>query len=122
MRNPFDFFSELMQQPLWITVWVIFLVTVASASILFWSKPLAKATFATLIISMMLMMGLYSWFGYEKILGIGHVPLIPLLAYVLKEIPKEKNPFKGYLIVLAISLTTSLLFDIVDVWTYFQGS
>lgn len=121
MRNPFVFFSELMQQPIWVLIWVIFLVTVASASILFWTKPLAKATLVTLIVSVMLMLGLYSWFGYEKILGIGHIFMIPLLVYVLMEIPREKNPFKGYLIVLAISLIISLLFDIVDVWTYFNN-
>ena len=121
MRNPFEFFTELMRQPTWVIIWVIFLVTVASASVLFWTKPLAKVILATMMLSVMLVLVLYSWFGYEKILGIGHIFMIPLLVYVLMEIPGEKNLFKGYLIVLAISLTISLLFDIVDVWMYFDN-
>ncbi len=121
MRNPLGFLTELMQQPIWIPIWVLFLVTVNAASIVFWNKTLAKVIFATFILSVMLMLGLYSWFGFEKILGMGHILMIPLLVYVLREIPSERSPFKIYLIVLSISLIISLLFDIVDVWTYFKS-
>ena len=121
MRNPLGFLTELMQQPIWIPIWVLFLVTVNAASIVFWNKTLAKVIFATFILSVMLMLGLYSWFGFEKILGMGHILMIPLLVYVLREIPSERSPFKSYLIVLSISLIISLLFDIVDVWTYFKS-
>ena len=121
MRNPFTFFTELMQQPIWIPIWVLVLVTITAASIVFWKKPLAKVIFVTFILSVMLMLGLYSWFGFEKILGMGHILMIPLLIYILIEIPSERNPFKAYLIVLSIFLTISLLFDIADVWTYFKN-
>jgi hypothetical protein len=115
MRNPFKFFIELMQQPVWIPVWVLYLFIVNVASVAFWNEPLAKVIFMTFMLSAMLMMGLYSRFGFEKILGMGHILWIPLLVYVLMEIPTARDTFKSYLIMLSISIIISLVFDTVDV-------
>ena len=121
MRNPFRFFVELIQQPVWIPVWLLFLMIVNVASVGFWNEPFAKVIFVTFMLSAMLMMGLYSRFGFEKILGTGHILWIPLLVYVLMEIPTARDTFKSYLIILSISIAISLVFDIVDVWKYFAG-
>jgi len=83
MRNPFRFFVELMQQPVWIPIWLFFLMIINLVSLGFWHEPLAKLIFITFMISAMLMMGLYSRFGFEKILGLGHILWVPLLVYVL---------------------------------------
>ena len=120
MRNPFRFFIELMQQPIWVSVWVLILAVVNVASVGFWSEPLAKVIFVTFMLSAMLMMGMYSRFGFEKILGLGHILWIPLLAWVLMEIPTAQAAFKSYLITLSISMVVSLALDIVDVWKYFS--
>jgi len=121
MRNPFRFFIDLMRQPIWIPVWALMLIIVKVASVGFWDEPLAKVIFVTFVLSVILMMGLYSWFGFKKILGMGHILWIPLLVYVLMEIPTARDTFKDYLIILSISLIISLLFDIVDVWKYFTN-
>ncbi len=121
MRNPLRFFIELMQQPVWVPVWVLFLMIVHVASVAFWDEPLAKVIFVTFMLSSMLMMGLYSRFGFEKILGMGHILWIPLLVYVLMEIPTARNTFKIYLIILSISIVVSLVFDTVDAWEYFTS-
>ncbi len=121
MRNPFRFFIELMQQPIWIPVWVFFLMIVNVASVGFWNEPLAKVIFVTFMLSVVLMMGLYSRFGFEKILGMGHILWIPLLIYMLMEIPTARDTFKSYLIILSISIAISLVFDIVDVWKHFTS-
>lgn len=120
MRNPFRFFTELLQQSVWIPVWVFYLMVINVASLSFWHEPLAKLIFITFMISAMLIMGLYSRFGFEKIIGLGHILWIPLLAYVLMRIPTIEASFKIYLVVLAISIAISLVFDIVDVWKYFK--
>lgn len=119
MRNPFVFFIELMQQPALIPIWVFFLMVVNIASVGFWDEPLARVIFVTFMLSAMLMMGLYSKFGFEKILGMGHILWIPLLVYMLMEISTTKGYFKSYLVILSISLIISLIFDIIDVWKYF---
>ena len=98
MRNPFRFFVELIQQPIWIPVWVLILMIVNIASVGFWNEALAKVIFVAFMLSSMLMMGLYSRFGFERILGLGHIPWIPLLVWVLMEIPTARattsSPFE----------------------------
>ena len=121
MRNPFRFFVELIQQPVWIPVWVLILMIVNVASVGFWNESLAKVIFAAFMLSAMLMMGLYSRFGFEKALGLGHILWLPLLIYVLMEIPAGSDTFKGYLIVWSIFTVLSLVFDVVDVWKYFTS-
>lgn len=121
MRNPFRFFVELMQQPVWIPIWLFFLIIINVVSLGFWHEPLAKIIFITFMISAMLMMGLYSRFGFEKILGLGHILWVPLLVYVLVQLPTVETFFKIYLVVLSISIAISLLFDITDVWEYFTN-
>ena len=73
MRNPLKFFVELMRQPAWIPVWVFYLMLINMASVIYWYEPLAKLIFITFMVSAMLMMGLYSRFGFEKVLGLGHI-------------------------------------------------
>ncbi|MEE8288851.1 MAG: hypothetical protein V3R25_05505 [Nitrosomonadaceae bacterium] len=121
MRNPFRFFIELIQQPVWIPVWVLILMIVNVASVGFWDEPLAKVIFVTFMLSAMLMMGLYSRFGFEKILGMGHILWLPLLVYVLMRIPAASDTFKDYLIIWSIFTVISLVFDVVDVWKYFTS-
>lgn len=121
MRNPFGFFTGLRQQPLWVTVWVYYLMMINLASLWFWDELLAKIIFFTFMLSAILMMALYSRFGFEKILGLGHVFWAPLLAYIYIEIPDVDNLFSQYLTVFSISIFISLLFDVVDVWKYFAN-
>jgi hypothetical protein len=91
------------------------------ASVVFWNEPLAKVIFVAFMVSAMLMMGLYSRFGFEKILGLGHVLWIPLLAYILVHLRGAAEGFQIYLVVLSVFLAISLIFDIVDVWKYFSS-
>ena len=119
MRNPLRFFVELVRQPAWIPIWVLFLMIVHVASVSFWHGPVAQLIFANFLMSAMLLMGLYSRFGFEKILGLGHIPWIPMLVYVLTQIPTAEPAFKRYLLVLSVSIAISLVFDTIDVWKYF---
>jgi hypothetical protein len=120
MRNPFRFFTEFLQQPIGIPIWVLTLMIVNVASVGFWSEPLAKLIFGIFVVSAMLMMALYSRFGFEKILGLGHIPWIPLLIYMLSQLPNANGAFRSYLIILSICIAISLVFDVIDVWKYFM--
>ncbi len=120
MRNPFLFFSDLAKQPLWVSMWVTILAVANIASLLFWSAPLAKVIFITFMLSAMTMMALYSYLGFEKILGMGHVFWIVLLPYILLQIGHVDGGFFVYLVTLSVLLSISLIFDILDVWKYFH--
>ncbi len=121
MRNPLRFFIELIQQPLWVSLWVLVLMLVNMASLAFWREAVAQLILMNFLASAMLMMGLYSRFGFTKILGLGHVPWIPLLAYVVTQIPAAEASFKRYLLVLSVSMAISLVLDTIDVWNYFRS-
>ena len=121
LHSPFGFVVDLMKQPLWIRIWVPYLVAINLLSLLFWGEPQSRVILVVFILSSMLMMVLYARFGFEKILGLGHILWIPLLAYLLMSIPAAAGTFKLYLAVLAASIAVSLAFDIVDVWTYVRG-
>lgn len=118
MNHPFGFFRELLKQPVWGTIWVGMLMAVNLSSLAFWSDPSAKIIMAVFLLSSMLMMGLYVAFGFQRILGLGHVLWIPLLGYLLVRLQSSTGPFAGYLLVLSVCLGISLLFDIRDVWLY----
>jgi len=120
MRNPLGFFVELIRQPIWIAIWVMVLMTVNMGSLFFWHKELAQIIFITFMASAMIMMLLYSHFGFEKILGLGHILWIPLLIYIVIQIPAADEHFQQYLIALSIIIAISLLFDIVDVFNFLK--
>ncbi|MCI0538143.1 MAG: hypothetical protein L0Z50_23295 [Verrucomicrobiales bacterium] len=119
MRNPLKFFVELARQPSWIPLWVSLLMLLNFASVAFWSEPTARLILFTFMISSASMMGLYSRFGFSKILGLGHVLWIPLLLHALMRLGSAGEAFRGYLIVWCVSTAVSLAFDFVDVWKYF---
>jgi hypothetical protein len=120
MRNPLLFFSDLLKQPLWVPVWVAILTLANMASLFFWSEPAAKVIFITFMVSATIMMAMYSCFGFEKILGLGHVLWIFLLPYILLQLAHTDGTFFLYLVTLSIFLTISLMFDVIDVWKYFR--
>jgi hypothetical protein len=119
MRNPMRFPIELARQPAWVVAWIAVLMLVNILSIGFWSEPLAKLIFAVFLLSSLLMMGLYSAFGFEKILGAGHALWLPLVVYVLLVLPQTSGNFQVYLMVWSALTAVSLVLDGVDVWRYF---
>ena len=121
MRNPFLFFADLAKQPLWVSTWVAILALANIASLLFWPALLAKLIFITFMVSAVTMMALYSYFGFEKILGTGHVFWLVLVPYILLQLPHTDGIFFAYLVMLSAVLTISLVLDATDVWKYFHG-
>jgi hypothetical protein len=120
MRNPLLFFADLARQPLWVSIWVAILALVNVASVLFWSTLVAKVVLITFLLSAFMMMALYSYYGFEKILGLGHIFWVFLLPYILLQIPNTDGGFFWYLVALSILLSISLALDTVDVWKYFH--
>ena len=102
MRNPVFFFVDLARQPLWVSVWVAILALANIASLFFWPTLLAKVILIAFLISAMTMMALYSYFGFEKILGIGHVFWVFLLPYILLQLPHTDCSFFFYLATLSV--------------------
>jgi len=121
MNNPLHFFTELMKRPAFEIIWVAYMMIINLAAILFWEEAVAKIIVAVFILSSMLMMGLYSKYGFTRILGLGHILWLPLAIYIGILLPETDGLLFGYLLVLLITIAISLVIDAYDVWCYFRG-
>jgi hypothetical protein len=120
VRNPLRFFVDLLDQPRWVVIWVYYLMAINLLSVAFVKLPLAQLILFTFGVSATLMMALYSRFGMEKILGLGHILWLPLVVFLATRIPALDGGFQVYVIVLTVTIAISLAFDIADVWIYFR--
>lgn len=120
MNNPLHFFTELFKRPAYEIIWVFYMMVINLAAIYFWDELLAKVIVVVFILSSMLMMGLFSKYGFTKILGFGHVLWLPLAVYIAVLLPGAEGLFLTYLIVLLATISISLVIDIYDVWSYFR--
>jgi len=120
MRNPLHFFTELFQRPTYEVVWVFYMMVINLAAIFFWEEYMARVIFVVFMVSSMLMMGLFSKFGFKKILGLGHILWLPLSIFIGIELITASGNYFNYLLLLLITISISLVIDIYDVWTYFR--
>lgn len=119
-HNPMHFFTDLLKRPAYEIIWVFYMMVINLYAIRFWEEALAKVIVLVFFISSILLMGLYSKFGFTKILGLGHILWIPLLIYIAFSIGGASGSYLLYLILLSITISISLVIDIHDVWTYFK--
>ncbi len=120
MNIPIEFMADILKQSTWIPIWGFYLIGINMASIAFWKQKTAKIIFFTFMVSAILVMSLYSIYGYQKILGLGHILWIPLILYLLSNIKKFDSAYKIYLQTYIVSISISLIFDITDVYKYFS--
>jgi hypothetical protein len=116
------FFRDLLRAPTWVVIWVFALMAVNVAAVAFWDEQLARLILVTFLLSALLMMALYAKFGFEKILGLGHILWVPLVMYVITQFPRTGGAFRAYLAILTSFLIVSLIFDFVDVCRYVAAS
>ncbi|KZX78596.1 hypothetical protein A3715_10025 [Oleiphilus sp. HI0009] len=121
MKKPSGFMIELFQQPTWVVIWVNALMAINLGSIAFLEYELAQAILGIFAFQGIVMVGMYCYFGYQKILGLAHLLWVPLLAYILVYLGDYTGAFHSYLVGLAGFLSISLVFDIHDVIQYFKN-
>ncbi len=83
----------------------------------------AQVTIAALLISMTLMNALTARFGFSRILGLGHVAWLPLLAFLMvrvTEVPATTG-FGVWLRTVIVLDAISLVLDTVDVVRFLRG-
>ncbi len=109
--------------PLW-KGWLVLLVgTNLVAPLFFLEHVEAQATIAALMISMMFMTALTARFGFSRILGLGHVAWLPLLALLVSraaEVPAT-DAFGLWLRTVIVLDAVSLMIDGVDVVRFLRG-
>ncbi len=123
--NAFIKFNRgLLAMPLPWRLWLLLLLMLnLIAPLVFIGRIEAQATVGALLVSMALMTGLTGLSGFSRLLGLGHIVWLPLLAFLstrLAEIPAADAFGLWVRAVIAIN-ATSLVVDAVDVIRYAAG-
>ncbi len=119
-----EFNRGLMQMPIHWQLWMMLLIAVNLViPLLFLRHIEARYALGAVILSMVLFSLLTAQFGFTRILGLGHLPWVPLLLYLWKRLDRiPSGDLFGIWIRTLMGLNAiSLLIDAVDVTRYVLG-
>ena len=81
-----ELLDGLLSQPLWLQIWVAWLIVVNSACVFFLSRKPARWVLTAWLVNIALMTTLAQLNGFNRLLGLSHVVAwTPLLAYLYKQ-------------------------------------
>ena len=117
--------AAIMAQPLWLQIWVGWMVVINIVGGLFFLKrPEAKWILLAMLGNIIFMNGLFAAFEYQRILGLAHIVFwTPLLIYLWRRRTHwnlSANSGK-WLVVLFMTNLISLIIDYADVARYLMG-
>ena len=124
MKAFIKFNKGILKMPIAWQLWLMLLVAANVVAPLFFLRHLeAQVVLGTFLVSAMLMTWLTGRFGFTRILGLGHILWIPLLALLLARVGHiSGNDVYGIWIWSLIVLNSvSLVIDAVDVFRYIAG-
>jgi len=117
--------EHLLQEPLWLQLWVGWLVVANLSAVIFLVKSVeARWVLGLFIVNALFMEWLYTQVGYVRLLGLSHVIFwTPLLIYLWK---RRKFTYLStwtgkYLYLVFITDGISLVIDYIDVARYLLG-
>lgn len=118
---PIAFVRRVLQEPLWLQVWIAWLGAVNLAAFLFLRRAEARRVALAFAAAATLMSVLFSLNGYNRLLGLAHVVCwTPLLWYLLPRLRQVPTGglYGRWLYAVAITDTISLVIDYADVFRY----
>jgi hypothetical protein len=119
-----QFNRAVFKMPIPWRIWMMLLMAVNMIVPFFFLDQIeARVVLVTMIVSAALMMAMTEKFGFTRILGLGHIPWIPLVVYLwtrLGEHPADQ-PFGLWIRLVMVLNSLSLVIDIVDVARYIRG-
>ena len=118
------FMEGLLAAPLWVQVWVVWLMVVNTAAFIFFKQREGRIVSIVWVLNGASMMIAAELIGYTRLLGLVHIvwwtPLLFLLIRSRKGF--ETSTFYGrWLYVLMGTIATSLIIDYIDVVRYVLG-
>lgn len=123
-----ELFSGLAAEPAWLQIWVLWLILINSAAILFLRRGAARWVLAAWVANVLLMTALAEVNGYNRFLGVSHlVTWTPLLVLLFRRY-RDANEFAGadafdrWIRILFVTNLASLLVDCVDLARYLMGT
>ncbi len=122
------FMADMKAGPAWVFYWVMFMGTLFTLSIpfAFKRKEARWILVATLVLAPIVMGALYMKFGYQRILGLGHIigwaPAIFYLWQSRQNWRVGETLIGKWVALTFIVMLISLAFDVTDVVRYVMGA
>ena len=115
--------EQVLNEPLWLQVWIAWLFLVNGASVLFLRRSEARWVLAAWLASLFTMDRLHLEFGYTRILGVAHlVWWTPLVVYLFRRRAAfGEGAFGGWARWLTLTNAISLAIDGVNVLRWALG-
>jgi hypothetical protein len=118
------FNKGILRMPFPWQLWTLLLVSLNLVLPLFFLGRLeAQLTLVAIAVSMLLMTGLTAVSGFSRLVGLGHIVWVPLVAFLatrLSETPAN-DIYGVWLRVLLVANSLSLVIDFLDVLRYVAG-
>lgn len=118
------FHRGILRMPLQWRLWIVLLVCAnVVAPMFFMHRPEGPVVLGTTLASMLMMTLLTRRFGFTRIVGLGHVLWVPMLAFLftrLGDIPPD-DAFGVWIRALFVLDGVSLVLDSADVVRYMKG-
>ena len=123
--TPLGFFQEALHQPLWLQLWLAWLMIVNTASLIFLRSVEGRVTLIVWVGVGITMMAAFGLIGWSRGLGIVHVIWwTPLLVWLYQRLRKDPpaGALRLWLFALVASNGVSLVIDYVDTVRYLTGN
>jgi hypothetical protein len=125
MKAFIKFNKGMIKMPMHWQAWLMLLVLANAITPLFFLRHLeAQVVLGTMLASVTLMTSLTSRFGFTRVLGLGHILWVPMLAFLvarLGDIP-DNDAFGIWIRAVIVLNGISLTIDAVDVIRYIAGN
>jgi hypothetical protein len=105
-------------------LWMMLLVSANFVLPLFFLGTLEGiVVLAAAMVSLFIMMNLFSQFGFVRLLGVGHIPWLFTVPWLIWQLGQtvESGPFYYWLLSVVVVDSLSLVIDAVDVVRYWRG-
>lgn len=124
MQQVVEFMKSIFSMKSPWPLWVALLMALNMMGPLFFIQSLeAKAVLVSTLAGAMLMMFLFSRYGFVRLLGLGHIFWIPLVVWLGARISETslETPFGIWLVSVLVANIVSLAIDMLDVSLYLRG-
>ena len=119
-----DFFRTMLTLPKPWVGWVMLLMTVNMIIPLFYFGTLeGKVVLRAAVFGAFLQTGIFSVKGFVRLLGIGHIAWVPMVAWLWTrlDVAPASSLFRYWLLATIVLVILSLLVDATDVIRYLRG-
>jgi hypothetical protein len=115
-----SFGEHVLAQPLWLKVWIGWMIVVNTASFAVLSRTAGRATALAWLGNLATMTVLFAMLGYVRLLGLSHVLWwTPLLVFLWRQRPwPATGTFGLWIRILFVTNLVSLVVDYLDVARY----